>query len=80
MSCYIRLFHSLVMWSEPLLSVMTEENPKDMVLLSFQERTLRKLLCSKLMMAYSSLEGNSKIMMLFIALQVLVKEFPSMNQ
>lgn len=67
------------MWSEPLLSVMTEENPKDMVLLSFQERTLLKLLCSKLMMAYSSLEGNSKIM-LFIALQVLVKEFPSMNQ
>lgn len=60
MSCYIRLFHSLVMWSEPLLSVMTEENPKDMVLLSFQERTLLKLLCSKLMMAYSSLEGNSK--------------------
>ena len=68
------------MWSEPLLSVMTEENPKDMVLLSFQERTLLKLLCSKLMMVYSSLEGNSKIMMLFIALQVLVKEFPSMNQ
>lgn len=68
------------MWSEPLLSVMTEENPKDMVLLSFQERTLLKLLCSKLMMAYSSLEGNSKIMMLFIALQVLAKEFPSMNQ
>lgn len=57
------------MWSEPLLSAMTEENPKDMVLLSFQERTLLKLLCSKLMMAYSSLEGNLKIMMLFIALE-----------